>query len=93
MYKQWKKEKDSEKIHSTRKYWVHPILTRRETHGEFHVLFAELRNYDDEFYKYLRMTKRTFDKLLGVLNKKLEHQDTIMRDSISSAERLVITLR
>lgn len=93
MYKQWKKEKDSEKINSTRRYWVHPILTGREKHGEFHVLFAELRNHDDEFYGYLRMTKRTFDKLLSFLNTKLEHQHTVMRDSISSAERLVVTLR
>lgn len=93
MYKQWKKEKDNKKINTTRKYWIHPILTRREKHGEFHILYAELRNYDDEFYNYLRMTKRTFDKLLSVLNIKLKHQHTAMRDSISSAERLVVTLR
>ncbi|CAG5034486.1 unnamed protein product [Parnassius apollo] len=38
------------------------------------------------------MQKTTFDNLLQKLSQELKHQDTFMRESISPAERLAVTL-
>lgn len=91
MYYMYKKRQQKKK--QKRKYWVHPILTERENYGAFHVLFEKLREDDEKFFNYFRMRKETFDKLLSNLYNKLKHQDTKMRNCISPAERLAVTLR
>lgn len=79
---------------SKRRFWVHPILEQREEFGAFHSLIkTQLREDEDKFFNYFRMQKTTFDKLLQKVSEKLQHQDTNMRQSISPAERLAVTLR
>ena len=43
--------------------------------------------------KFLRMERPQFDELLGKVENVIVKQDTVMRESISPAERLAITLR
>ncbi|KAF9413735.1 hypothetical protein HW555_008181 [Spodoptera exigua] len=75
------------------RFWIHPILEKREEYGAFHTLVKnQLREDEDKFYNYFRMQKTTFDNLLQKLSQELKHQDTFMRESISPAERLAVTL-
>ena len=49
-----------------RTVWVRSIFRRRQQQGEFHNLVQELRLSDPEnHFRYLRMSKHTFDNLLG----------------------------
>ncbi|XP_052744678.1 uncharacterized protein LOC128199398 isoform X3 [Bicyclus anynana] len=87
------KEKENRKKKGS-KVWIHPILEKREEYGAFHTLVKnQLREDEDKFYNYFRMQKTTFDNLLQKLSQELKHQDTFMRESISPAERLAVTLR
>ncbi|CAG4971629.1 unnamed protein product [Parnassius apollo] len=86
-------EKENRKKREVR-FWIHPILEKREEYGAFHTLVKnQLREDEDKFYNYFRMQKTTFDNLLQKLSQELKHQDTFMRESISPAERLAVTLR
>ena len=75
-----------------RKFWVHPIIENRSD-SQFQQLYRLLRLYDDKFFNYFRMSKKTFDYLLNELKEGIQKKDTLMRKSISSEERLAITIR
>lgn len=60
-----KKQKQHKK---QRRYWVHPLNTKRLEEGQFQVLFMTLRSYPEEFYKYYRMSITSFDELVGNYN-------------------------
>ena len=50
---------------SNRRFWVRQIFTKRREQGEFHNLIQEMRLVDPEsHFRYLRMSKYTFDDLL-----------------------------
>ena len=50
---------------SNRRFWVCQIFTKRREQGEFHNLIQEMRLVDPEsHFRYLRMSKYTFDDLL-----------------------------
>ena len=44
--------------------WVHPLVSQRLLKGQFHQLFDDLCEYPDKFWKYFRMSKKSFDELL-----------------------------
>ncbi|XP_069593340.1 uncharacterized protein [Ranitomeya imitator] len=76
-----------------RKMWVHPIVEERTMKGHFHVLYQDLRRYQDKFTAFCRLSIPAFDQLLSVVRAELTYEDTVMRKSISAEERLLITLR
>nr|XP_039249583.1 protein ANTAGONIST OF LIKE HETEROCHROMATIN PROTEIN 1-like isoform X3 [Styela clava]XP_039249584.1 protein ANTAGONIST OF LIKE HETEROCHROMATIN PROTEIN 1-like isoform X3 [Styela clava] len=79
---------------NSRRWWVHPILRKREEAGEFHALVQELRLQRPAYFKeYFRMSTKEFDKLLGIVGPKIEKLTTTYRRPISAAERLAVTLR
>ncbi|XP_041440886.1 protein ALP1-like [Xenopus laevis] len=87
-------EKDKqERAAAARKYWVHPLTDQRLRNGQFHVLYGELRNYPDKFFKYFRMSIASFDELLSIVKTGLCRAQSLMRVSISPEERLCVTLR
>ncbi|CAK1601838.1 unnamed protein product [Parnassius mnemosyne] len=88
LYRRYKRRRQRQ-----REYWVHPILRDRLTHGMFVTLYPKLRQYEPKFFNYFRMSTKSFDDLLHVIKVDITGDSTILRDSISAEEKLVITLR
>ncbi|XP_077327569.1 uncharacterized protein LOC143962118 [Lithobates pipiens] len=76
-----------------RRYWIHPVIADREERGQFWVMYSDLRDHEDTFLDYTRMSIKSFDELLGLLSSRLQRMDTYFRNSIPPMERLIITLR
>ena len=74
-----------------RKYWVRPIFQNRDF-GE-HRLIQERESDPEMYHKYLRMDKRTFEKLLSFVQPHILKCNTNMRESIPPKLRLAITIR
>ncbi|XP_064487707.1 uncharacterized protein LOC135399901 [Ornithodoros turicata] len=76
-----------------RTMYIRDIFDKRTVLGEYHHLVQELRNDDPEYhFKYFRMTKASFDHLLGVVRDRILHAPTHRRP-ILPAERLAVALR
>lgn len=77
-----------------KKFWVHPYFKDRNSSGAFANIFDSLRDVDDEilFMKYMRMKSTQFEELLLLVGPLIE-KETVVREPISAAMRLVITLR
>ena len=74
--------------------WVRPWIARRNQYGAYHALVQELSSEDPSGLKnFLRMDMATFNELLEMVTPIIKRRDTLMRDSISPAERLALTLR
>ena len=77
-----------------RRFWVRPWITRRREFGAYHSLIRELSDEDEKGYKnFLRMDMDSFNELLHLVEPHIKRQDSLMRQSISPAERLALTLR
>lgn len=53
----------------------------------------ELKFEPEDFKNYLRMDEKTYLKLLEMVTPMIKKEDTVMRNSISTYERLSVTLR
>ena len=74
--------------------WVRPWIARRNQYVAYHALVQELSSEDPSGLKnFLRMDMATFNELLEMVTPIIKRRDTLMRDSISPAERLALTLR
>ncbi|GBO31921.1 hypothetical protein AVEN_88751-1, partial [Araneus ventricosus] len=73
-------------------YWVHAINQKREQIGIFHTLLKELQKHENKFFNFFRMTIPSFNKLHQRLKTKIIRKNSKMRNSITSEERLAITL-
>lgn len=76
-----------------RKYWIHPIINKREQLGTFYTLYNELRHDENKFFNFFRMSTASFDELHNKLQDFIKHENTKMRNCIPSEERLALTLR
>ena len=79
-----------------RQVWVREIHQRRTEQGEYHQLLQEMRLHDsDSHFRYLKMSKATFDQLLAKVGPLLVRRrySSVVRPSISPGERLALTLR
>lgn len=56
-------------------------------------LVKELRVTPKDYQNYVRMNEETYLKLLSLVTPIIQKEDTIMRNSISAHERLMVTLR
>jgi len=52
-----------QKSERKRKIWVHDILKKRKTEGEFATLCRQLEDHEDKFFKYFRMSRFQFNTL------------------------------
>ena len=77
---------------TTNHIWVHPMNNRRFEKGEFFVLYPDLRQFEDKFFNWFRMSIKKFDYLLKLIVRRIRKQDTNFREAISAEEQLVITL-
>jgi len=57
----WLYYRHRKRLQNNRIFWVHPINARREEVGLFNTLFNDLRNYENNFFNYFRMSKDSFD--------------------------------
>lgn len=76
-----------------RKIWIKRWIATRETDGAFHRLLKDLEGDPEHYRNYLRVDLDTFEELLGMVKPLLEKRDTPMRNAISPAEQLAVTLR
>ena len=77
-----------------RRFLVRKIFQERKKYGLYHILTDELRLFDKEyFFRFVRMTPQRFEHLLSLVGPHLQRTTTKMREPISPAERLVLTLR
>ncbi|CAH1979183.1 unnamed protein product [Acanthoscelides obtectus] len=88
LYRRWQKRRDRR-----RRYWVHPILSHRLTECQYIILYPKLRQFGPKFFNYFRMSIKSFDDLLALINDELVADKKAVRYSISPEEKLIITLR
>ena len=71
--------------------WISNHIKFRRERGEFK-LFEDLDN-EDHFQNYYRMSRQHFYQLHSLIKNDIMKQNTLLRDSITSMERLAVTLR
>ena len=76
-----------------RRFWVHPIVANRPAQGDYEHLYFQLRQDDDKFQEYFRLTVEQFDWLLDKVKDQIEKQDTRWRKAICPEARLAICIR
>ena len=77
-----------------RRFLVRKIFQERKKYGLYHILTDELRLFDkDYFFRFARMTPQRFEHLLSLVGRHLQRATIKMRELISPAERLLLTLR
>ena len=81
------------RLRRQRSMWVHPLTNARLYHGQYYTIMTELRNDNEKFFNFFRMSQNTFNELLSVIKNYIQRQDTNMRDSIQPEQRLAITVR
>ncbi|KAL3177248.1 hypothetical protein MRX96_009935 [Rhipicephalus microplus] len=73
-----------------RRWWVRPSWRTRHAQSEFFTMMKKMRAGDLEYFKkYYRMSPSQFDYILSLVKDR----ETFIREPISSAERLAMTLR
>ncbi|KAJ8685504.1 hypothetical protein QAD02_021297 [Eretmocerus hayati] len=78
----------------SREIWVREWVARRKQQGFHHNLFMELQLEDPNKYRRcLRMDVNMFEELLQKVTPLIQKRNTHLRESISAAERLSVTLR
>lgn len=85
-------QKEKEKVYNEKRFWVHPIFQERHTHGFFHAIFPVISLHESQFRNYFRMTATQFEELLLLVAPQITKQ-TVLREPISTSERLSLTLR
>ena len=77
-----------------RPVWVRGWLARRQEIGAVHGIVRELATEDPSaFMEYLRMDEDHFNHLVSLVSPLIKKEDTCMREAISPAERVALTLR
>ena len=75
------------------RHFIDQIYKDRINFGEFHHLYCQLRENNNLFYQYTRMTQNTFNYILEAIREKCTHKTTNFKKPISVEERLILTLR
>jgi len=86
LYRRRKRRRD-------RLLWVHPVIQKREEFGAFYTPFDELRDNENMFLNYSRMSVSSFDKLHRRLEDSLQRRNTKMRNCIQPVEMLTVAVR
>ncbi|XP_035918675.1 protein ALP1-like [Anopheles stephensi] len=79
-------------LQKQRRNEVNSIFKDRKLNGQYYVLFPKLQQDEQKFFEYMRMSKRTFDYILGKIEHLITKQPTHV-PYISPEERLMVTLR
>lgn len=83
-------KKRNKKIKKQRLLWEHPIVSQRYEKGHFQNLFPDLLQYPSKFFNYFRMSRNSFFELHDAIKYDIRKEDTNMRKSITTEERLAV---
>ena len=83
----------SENERITRRFAVHPINTKRPTLGLYVTLFKELKDFEDKFFSFFRLTRAQFVTTLRLVEPHIKKETTNFKKPISPEERLCVCLR
>ena len=88
------KYKQSKKVvKRRRRYWVHPILTKRSTLGAWNTCMTDMRNlYPEKHRQAFRMDVEHFQEVLSLVKDRITKNDTLFRKAIVPEQRLAVTL-
>ncbi|XP_011707975.1 PREDICTED: uncharacterized protein LOC105462824 [Wasmannia auropunctata] len=75
-----------------KRYWINPIFKERYNHGFYHAIFPVIILEEARFRNYFCMIPAQFEELLNLVAPFIMKK-TIIREPISAAERLCLTLR
>ena len=85
--------KKRKKRNQGRNCWCRQWIGHRHSLGADNSLLMELQIEDPSSYKkFLRMDHESFNELVALVEPFIRKQDTNMRESISTGERLALTL-
>lgn len=73
--------------------WVKEWLVERYLHSDLGLVKKLCATEPEDYRHYLRMTEDQFLYLLKLVDPLIRKKNTLMRPSISSEERLIVTLR
>lgn len=76
-----------------RRYWVHPFINERYLKGAFVTDLIDLREDEQKFFNYFRMSIRSFDELAARISDALKGNENAVRDPIPPLEMIAVTLR
>lgn len=77
-----------------RKCWTRNWIRLRPQEGFYAKLLKELVTEEPRFYTdFVRMDLQQYEQLLAMVTPHIQKQNTVMRESISAGERLMLTLR
>jgi len=65
-----------------RLHCAHPVIQKREEFDAFETLFDELRDDENKFFNYFRMSVSSFDELHSRLKESLQRRNSKIRNSI-----------
>ena len=57
------------RLRRQRSMWVHSLTNARLYHGQYYTIMTELRNDNEKFFNYFRMSQNTFNELLSVIKQ------------------------
>lgn len=73
-----------------KRLWAKQWLLKRKQLSHVNIV-KELDS--DDFRNFMRMDHETFHELLDLVKPYITKQDTIMREAVTAAERLIVTLK
>ncbi|KAL4143178.1 hypothetical protein QTP88_005538 [Uroleucon formosanum] len=80
------------KINRKHRFWVHPLLQPRYQTGQFYTLYNDLKQDENNFFCYFRISRQSFNELLNLIINNVSGEDTNMQRCIPAIERLAVTL-
>ncbi|XP_071534104.1 uncharacterized protein [Panulirus ornatus] len=88
----WLLHRRQERRRKRRQHWIHPVIEDSLSHGMYVTLYPKLRNHEEKFFNYFRMSMTSFDDLLELVGEDIATANTTFRDSISPEEKLIVTI-
>jgi hypothetical protein len=76
-----------------RLHWAHPVIQKREEFGVFETVFDELRDDENKFFNYFRMSDSSFDELHRRLKKSLQRRNSKIRNCIQPVKMVSVAIR
>jgi len=86
LYRRRKRRRDS--LHL-----VHPIIQKREEFDALYTLFDKLRDDENKFFNYFRMSVSSLDELHRRLKENFERRNVKMRNFIHPVEMVAVAIR